>query len=468
LNRSALARPWRAIRLLVTLVAAAALAATLPATSASAAGAPSDTARAQVRSMIENVTQADARRYQAADNTGRTMDSAKIIQDSTGGYLAVYHTMRADGRFHTSIATSTDLMNWTFVHDFGPGSSQPTIVQTSDGGYVMAWEQDPNNHVAVRYFAGRADLLAGNAARSFDAPDTLSGCAQGTPNIYSVTLSPDIDHSTIDIGGHYFDNCTVDREMRATLTDFTSWSATPQPNFDNALLYWGVQGNIGDRDAFTFGGYPFGVIEGQYTPGDFGSWRTFVYDYSTGNADTTSIRTDGGSTAFANPHLTVLRAPNGRPAVFVSLFLPSEGAAPGESGELLYYRTYAPTGPITGLAGKCVDDQYAGSADGTPVQLYGCNGTGAQQWTVAADGSLQVLGKCMDVTSGGTADGTPVQLWDCNGTGAQQWQMTAGGELVNPQSGKCLDVTGDNSADGTRLQIWDCYGTPNQTWTWPT
>lgn len=39
----------------------------------------------------------------------------------------------------------------------------------------------------------------------------------------------------------------------------------------------------------------------------------------------------------------------------------------------------AATGTITGLAGKCLDVAGAGSADGTAVQLYDCNGTAAQQ-----------------------------------------------------------------------------------------
>ena len=283
---------------------------------------------------------ADGRRYHATDSAGRTMDTAKVVQESVGHYLAVYHTMQGDGRFHVAIATSTDLMNWSFAHDFGAGSSQPTIILTSDGGYVMAWEQDPNNHIALRYYANRSALLAGSSSRGFDAPQTLSKCAEGTPNIYSVTLNPDIAHSTIDIGGHYFANCDVDRQMRVTLTNFSSWSATTQSQFDNALLYWGVKGNIGDRDATTFQGYPYGVIEGQYVKGDFGSWRTFVYDYSTGNADTLAIKTNQGSTAFANPSITTLQTPSGQRAVLVSLFLPSEGAASGEAGPLLYYRTY--------------------------------------------------------------------------------------------------------------------------------
>jgi hypothetical protein len=111
-------------------------------------------------------------------------------------------------------------------------------------------------------------------------------------------------------------------------TDTSGSTSPPRPIYDNALLYWGVGGNIGDRDQAVFLGYSFGLIEGQDTKGDFGSWRTFVYDYQTGNANRTSIRTDGGSTAFANPTVTALRAPNGQPAILVSLFFPSEGAAP--------------------------------------------------------------------------------------------------------------------------------------------
>jgi hypothetical protein len=30
-------------------------------------------------------------------------------------------------------------------------------------------------------------------------------------------------------------------------------------------------------------------------------------------------------------------------------------------------------------------------------------------------------GTCLDVTAGGTANGTKVQLYTCNGTGAQRW-----------------------------------------------
>ncbi|MGV9370542.1 glycosyl hydrolase family 18 protein [Micromonospora tulbaghiae] len=125
------------------------------------------------------------------------------------------------------------------------------------------------------------------------------------------------------------------------------------------------------------------------------------------------------------------------------------------------------TGPITGIGGACVDVAAASTANGTAIQLYGCNGTAAQSWNVAGDGTLRALGKCLDVTSAGTANGTKIQLWDCNGTGAQVWQAQSNGTLRNPASGRCLDATGNSSANGTRLQIWDCFGGANQVWRLP-
>jgi hypothetical protein len=126
----------------------------------------------------------------------------------------------------------------------------------------------------------------------------------------------------------------------------------------------------------------------------------------------------------------------------------------------------ATSGAITGYGGKCIDVAAASTANGTAIQLYTCNGTTAQAWTVADDGSIQSLGKCMDVTGAGTANGTTIQLYDCNGTAAQKW-TASNGELVNTGSGKCLDATGPSSADGTRLQIWTCAGSANQLWNLP-
>jgi chitosanase len=128
----------------------------------------------------------------------------------------------------------------------------------------------------------------------------------------------------------------------------------------------------------------------------------------------------------------------------------------------------ATAGAIKGLGGKCVDIAAASSANGTAVQLYDCNSSGAQTWTVGnTDNSIKALGKCLDVTAASTANGAKIQIYDCNGTAAQKWTAGSGGTLVNTGSGKCLDVTDNSSANGTRLQIWSCGTTANQKFTLP-
>jgi hypothetical protein len=129
------------------------------------------------------------------------------------------------------------------------------------------------------------------------------------------------------------------------------------------------------------------------------------------------------------------------------------------------WRFGTPVGTIVGLANKCVDVRYGQTANGTPIQLYDCNGTASQRWTFT-DGSIRAFVKCMDVTWAGRLNGTRIQLYDCNGTGAQVWQIYGAG-LRNPQSGRCLDVPGANSANWTQLQIYDCNGTAAQIWRLP-
>ncbi len=126
------------------------------------------------------------------------------------------------------------------------------------------------------------------------------------------------------------------------------------------------------------------------------------------------------------------------------------------------------TGEITGYSGLCVDDRSGDTTNFNPIQIWGCNNSGAQQWTVVAAGStLHVLGKCMDVDNGGTTDGTTVDLYDCNGTGSQVFIPQSNGSLYNPQSGKCLDDPNSSTTEGTQLQIWDCNGTVAQQWHLP-
>jgi len=128
-----------------------------------------------------------------------------------------------------------------------------------------------------------------------------------------------------------------------------------------------------------------------------------------------------------------------------------------------------PTGGTNAIrgtgSGRCIDVPGAASNDGARLQIFDCNGTGAQQWQFASDGTVRSLGKCMDAAAAGTADGTAVQLFTCNGTNAQKFTLSAAGDLVNVNANKCVDVAGAATANASALQLWTCSGGSNQKWT---
>ena len=109
-----------------------------------------------------------------------------------------------------------------------------------------------------------------------------------------------------------------------------------------------------------------------------------------------------------------------------------------------------------------------GTADGTQIQLYTCNGSAAQTWTVTPGSTIKALGKCLDVDGGALGRRHEDPAVDLQRHGAQNWAAQADGTLRNPQSGKCLDVSGNNSADGTGVHLWTCIASAaNQKWTLP-
>ncbi|MEU9734298.1 ThuA domain-containing protein [Streptomyces sp. NPDC048002] len=125
------------------------------------------------------------------------------------------------------------------------------------------------------------------------------------------------------------------------------------------------------------------------------------------------------------------------------------------------------SGAVKGVNGKCLDVDGGNTADGTKAQIWTCNNSTAQNWTLHPDNTVRALGKCLDVSGGATTDGTRIQLWTCNNTGAQKWTPQPDGTLRNPQSAKCLDASGGTWNDGTPVHLWTCHTGPNQKWTLP-
>jgi Ricin-type beta-trefoil lectin domain/Putative Ig domain len=132
---------------------------------------------------------------------------------------------------------------------------------------------------------------------------------------------------------------------------------------------------------------------------------------------------------------------------------------------------------------KCLDDTGNSSANGSKIQIWQCtSGDSSQQWSFAPAtspgevgnaglsqlGTIDIHGKCVNIVGNGTANGSKLQLWSCNGGANEQWEITGGyGALYNPASGKCIDDPYNSEKNGTQLDIWACNAEPWQAWLLP-
>ncbi|GAB1340517.1 hypothetical protein ACE1SV_71070 [Streptomyces sp. E-15] len=173
---------------------------------------------------------------------------------------------------------------------------------------------------------------------------------------------------------------------------------------------------------------------------------------STPTTGATATPTGRATTMAATPTTTPAGTPTTTPTG-----APSPGATGGSTGGT---RPSVKDAPIRNLAGKCVDVADPKFANGAPVQLYDCNGTTAQSWTIGSDGTVRAAGKCLDVMD----DGTAVQLLDCTRGSDQKWTLTGAREIVNRQTNKCLEVTDADAGSGTRVQTGACSRGTNQKW----
>ncbi|MFE8988801.1 ricin-type beta-trefoil lectin domain protein [Streptomyces collinus] len=122
---------------------------------------------------------------------------------------------------------------------------------------------------------------------------------------------------------------------------------------------------------------------------------------------------------------------------------------------------------VPGAAGNCLDVAGGKEANGTPVQIYTCNGGAAQQWTLeGSEGDLYFRNvgslKCLDVAGNKSANGTKIQIYDCYKSKGQSWKgdVRAAGPLKSVSTGKCLDLSA--FAKSTDARLWDCKNAASQ------
>ncbi|TNH21869.1 hypothetical protein FHG89_30330 [Micromonospora orduensis] len=117
--------------------------------------------------------------------------------------------------------------------------------------------------------------------------------------------------------------------------------------------------------------------------------------------------------------------------------------------------------------GTCVDGKGYDSRNGTVQQPYSCHGGRNQGfWYDSTRRSLHSElshDRCLDVSNSSMTAGTAVNIYDCNGTGAQQFVFV--GNQIKPAAASNLCVAFDNPLLGSpRLRLASCSGSTRQQW----
>ncbi|KAG6846985.1 hypothetical protein H0H93_010743 [Arthromyces matolae] len=145
----------------------------------------------------------------------------------------------------------------------------------------------------------------------------------------------------------------------------------------------------------------------------------------------------------------------------VPALLVSAAGAPGDRWNPIH-----PNGDTS----MCLDVRGGIFADGTPVQIYECNGSAAQMWNINNGTTIvqtHINGKyCLDAGSD-PANGVGMKIWTCyDGLPAQTWYYTDDKRIALQGKGLCLDLPNGVHANSSQVQTWTCTdNNTNQVWT---
>ncbi|MEU7618794.1 carbohydrate-binding protein [Micromonospora rifamycinica] len=413
--------------------------------------------------------------------------------------------------------------SWAFGDGTTSTAANPTKTYTTDGSYTATLTvRDPQGAtgttsvtVNVGNTAPTVTINSPGDGSLFSFGDTVpfsitvTDPEDGTVDCTKVKMTYVLGHDqhghqitsvngcsgsiTIPVDGEHDEAANIFAIFDAEYTDAggltTHTQYTLQPRHRQAEHFKTSSGIATFDKAPAEGGKTVGNIENGdwigFTPYRVGNVTSFTARVSSAGAGGTvqiragsptgtvlgqaSVPVTGGWDVFTTVTGTVSGAPTGTTTLYLT-FAGGTGLLYDLDAFTLNTGTVTPgngTGPIKGLAGKCLDVRNAATADGTQVQIFTCNGGAGQTWTVTPNGPIKALGKCLDVSGGGTANGTKIQLWTCTGGTPQVWSAQSDGTLRNPASAKCLDVSGNSSADSTVVLLWTCSGAANQKWTLP-
>lgn len=214
-----------------------------------------------------------------------------------------------------------------------------------------------------------------------------------------------------------------------------------------------------DADAsFTEGlpGPSFPVVTGPASP-------SASVD-TAGNGDSDSDTESGGGTGNRTPGTSSTSKTAGslKPVPANSATTTASGAASAQPNA----PAVAPSPPKFGTGtlvsgnGLCLDLTNAIPIDGNSIQVFDCNQSAAQVWTLADDGTLRVMGKCALLVGDDT-----VHLTGCDRRTTALWRVGDGRTLINAANDRCLTDPSSGARPRTTVVVVRCTGAANQSWT---
>lgn len=114
------------------------------------------------------------------------------------------------------------------------------------------------------------------------------------------------------------------------------------------------------------------------------------------------------------------------------------------------------------IEGYCLDDLHNSSSLNTAVEIWKCNGSPAQHWTMSGD-LIKHDQQCLDVMNNGKNSGDQIVANSCDGSSGESWTINQGG-FQNPNSSMCLTVPGNHPE--TQLTISSCNNLSNLNESW--
>lgn len=133
-----------------------------------------------------------------------------------------------------------------------------------------------------------------------------------------------------------------------------------------------------------------------------------------------------------------------------------------------------PTGTIKHSSGRCLDNSQSRTVQGNMFQLWDCNGTAAQKYTLkpvtALRFNLIVQGWCVESfipNATNTTGEAKVILGACDSRDTQKWDKGSNGSLVNKGSARCLVPSLGGTSSGTTIIVANCNGSDSQKWSTP-